>query len=240
MNSIQRYICLGIVCMAIWHTVVFFASPGGSGRRGMGGYERDFNLDSLGYEDDYFIGRKVLTATSPFSPSSCICVCTVDLLHVLRVPKAFGTVLKRYEEMTQRTTLALIFSSVRKQAADTLGFEWSPTLERDVVRCRNLEKLTEWKGRDMPLRASEQALFDSLGASLPDASLESSRSCGVLLARACRHQHAHQRGSAQAVCPRVILACIVSCMHDATFSHEVARAGACVLLSVCACAGAHR
>lgn len=59
MNSIQRYICLGIVCMAIWHTVVFFASPGGSGRRGMGGYERDFNLDSLGYEDDYLMSRKV-------------------------------------------------------------------------------------------------------------------------------------------------------------------------------------
>ena len=57
------------------------------------------------------------------------------------------------------------------QAADTLGFEWSPVLDRDAVRCRNLERLTDWKGRDMPLTASEQALFNSLGAWPCDCSI---------------------------------------------------------------------
>ena len=54
----QRYLCMGIVCVAIWHSVVFLASPHGGGKRGMGGLDRDMDL---AYEDEYFVSKKVRT-----------------------------------------------------------------------------------------------------------------------------------------------------------------------------------
>ena len=115
----QQLICIGLVCMVIWHVVVFFASHSAVSMP-LGGMDTGSAVD---YED---------------------------------------------------------LSSVSQKAADTQGFEWTPVFDRDLIRCRNLEMLTSWKGRLLELTRSEQSLYDSLD-------------CGRRLARAHEEQEPLRR-----------------------------------------------
>mmetsp|Transcript_43083 Transcript_43083/g.136099 ORF Transcript_43083/g.136099 Transcript_43083/m.136099 type:complete len:535 (-) Transcript_43083:1971-3575(-) len=53
-------------------------------------------------------------------------------------------------------------SEESRMTYDSFGFEWAPVLDRNVIRCENLEKLSEWKGEVLKREAEDEARWKGL------------------------------------------------------------------------------